>query len=225
MRMDRDSFRVVDGIADGLTVHDEEGRFEYVSPSFGALSGFEASALIGGSPCDLGLLHPDDVDRAVAAHTQALLTSKPWRFSYRLRRSDEVVVRLESTGGVINTAAGLRIVATHRETAPLAPLVDELAPERQLRLQTQELADRQQRFLTMVSQRARAPLTSVVGIAALLRQRGDELDPNPRRALIERLHTDSLLLMELLKDVAEADKLTRADVAVQRRVADVHALV
>jgi EAL domain-containing protein (putative c-di-GMP-specific phosphodiesterase class I)/nitrogen-specific signal transduction histidine kinase len=119
----------------------------------------------------------------------------------------------------------LRIVATHRETAPLAPLVDELAPERQLRLQTQELADRQQRFLTMVSQRARAPLTSVVGIAALLRQRGDELDPNPRRALIERLHTDSLLLMELLKDVAEADKLTRADVAVQRRVADVHALV
>jgi PAS domain S-box-containing protein len=222
---DLDSCLVVGGIADGLTVHDAEGRFEYASASFETLSGFEASALVGESPCDLGLLHPDDVDRAVQVQAEALKTSKPWRVSYRFRRSDGVFVWLESTGGVIDTAAGLRLVATHREAARLESLVQDVAPERQLRLQMQELADRQQRFLTTVGQKARTPLTSVMGIAALLFLRGDELDPDPRHALIERLHANAELLMELLEDATEADKLTRSDVVIQRRVADVHALV
>jgi EAL domain-containing protein (putative c-di-GMP-specific phosphodiesterase class I)/anti-sigma regulatory factor (Ser/Thr protein kinase) len=134
-------------------------------------------------------------------------------------------VWLESTGGVIDTAAGLRLVATHREAARIESLVQDVAPERQLRLQMQELADRQQRFLTTVGQKARTPLTSVMGIAALLCLRGNELDPDPRHALIERLHANAELLMELLEDATEADELTRADVVIQRRVADVHALV
>jgi PAS domain S-box-containing protein len=89
MWSDLDSCLVVGGIADGLTVHDSEGRFEYASASFETLSGFEAAALVGKSPCDLGMLHPDDVDRVVEVQAEALKTPKPWRVAYRFRRSDE----------------------------------------------------------------------------------------------------------------------------------------
>jgi PAS domain S-box-containing protein len=225
MLPESDSALVVDGIADGLTVHDAEGRYEYVSPSFEALSGFSASQLAGASPFKMKLFHPDDVAHVVEVQTEALETGTPWRVVFRFRRCDDAFVWLESTGRAIDTLAGTRFVVTHREAAQLESLAQGVAQERQIKLQLQQLADRQQRFLTTVSRSARTPLTAIFGMAATLRDHGDELEDEPRRALIDRLHANTERLVELLDEVTEADGLTRADVVLERRVVAVHALV
>lgn len=212
------------GLVDGLTVHDAAGRCLYASPTFEALLGYPAEELLGRTPARAAV-HRDDVDALVAAQAEALRTGAPWRLLYRARRHDGAFIWVESAGRAVPTDEGTRLVVVTREAAPSTSLRHGVAEERQVAQRIKELTARQQRFLTTISHWAREPLTAVVGMAELLRRRGDDLDREERRALTERLHANADQLRDLLEEATEADELSRADVVVQRRVVDVAQLV
>ena len=213
---------VMDGLADGLTVHQAEGHFEYVSRSFARLTGFAAEELIGRSPFDLAMFHPEDVDRVVEVQADALASGRPWRVQYRLRRADGAFTWVESTGRAVTGPDGDRFVVSTRGADHRESLVEGMEVERRLERGHGELAARQQRFLTTVSHRARTPLTSVIGIIELLRQRDGELADDQRTLLLERLDVNAQRLRELLEEVTQADRLSRADVLLERRLVDLH---
>lgn len=220
-----DASVVLGGLVDGLTVHEADGTYVYTSPSFAELCGDGVGDLVGRSPFDLELFHPDDLAGVVDVQAEALETRSPFRIAYRLRRSDGAYVWVESVGRVISSASGPRFVLTTRDAAHLESLVQGVTHERGVKVQLEELVARQQKFLTTVSHRARTPLTSVMGIAELLEQRAAALDPADLQLLTARLGVNARKLMVLLEDATDADRLTRADVVLERRVVDLHGLV
>lgn len=213
------------GLVDGLTVHDADGTYSYVSPSFEALSGHAADDLMGSSPFVLGLFHPEDVPRAVEVQAEALDSGQPWRVMYRLQRADGVFMWVESAGRVVAGPVGDRFVVVTRVAEHLESLVQGVEVERRVKRGYAELLARQERFMTTVSHRARTPLTAVVGITELLRQRHDVLPAEQREVLFERLNANTWALRELFEEVTEADRLNRSDAVLQRRVVDLHELV
>lgn len=213
------------GLVDGLTVHDADGAYAYVSPSFEALSGHAGDDLMGNSPFDLGLFHPEDVHRVVEVQAEALDSGQPWRVMYRLQRADGVFVWVESAGRVVVDPVGDRFVVVTRVAEHLDSLVQGVEVERRLKRGYAELLARQERFMTTVSHRARTPLTAVVGITELLRHRHDVLPAEQREVLFERLNANTGALRELFEEVTEADRLNRSDAVLQRRVVDLHDLV
>lgn len=216
---------VMAGLMDGLTVQDSEGRFLQVSPSFERLVGFPAADLLGTSPYERGMFHPEDVDGVVEAHLASLERGGSERALYRLRRADGVFVWVESAGGTVETSDGPRIITVTREASHLESLAQGVTHERQLKLQLDELVARQRHFLTSVSHRARTPLTTVVGVTELLRRHRGEMDAETHETLLDRLAANSDQLVQLLAEVTEADRLTRDDVVLERRVVNVGRLV
>lgn len=216
---------VLAGMHDGLTLHHADGTYAFVSPSFVELLGYDLGQLLGRSPFDLELFHPEDVAGVVEVQVAALEALTPWRFVYRLRRSDGAFVWVESVGRVVGTDGDQQHVVVTREAAQLESLLQGVTHGRQLSRGLEELVARQQQFLTMVSHRARTPLTSVVGIAELLAHHGLAVGEDRLPLLLERLRVNAGKLMGLLEDVTDADRLTRADVVLDRRVVDLHELV
>lgn len=220
-----DAETVLRGLVDGLTVHEEDGTYAYVSQSFADLSGYELGDLLGRSPFDLDLFHPDDVASIVDVQVAALEAQARWRLVYRLRRSDGVYVWVESVGRVVSGDAHQQFVVVTREASHLESLAQAVTQERGVRRALDELVARQQQFLTTVSHRARTPLTSVVGIAELLAHQGSAMDQKQLTLMLERLRVNADSLMGMLEDVTDADRLTRADVVLDRRMVDLHALI
>lgn len=213
------------GLVDGLSVHGADFTFAYVSPSFTELSGYDVGELLGRDPFDLGLFHPDDVAGIVQVQAAVLETDAPWRLAYRLRRADGAYVWVESAGRVVSGACGQQFVNVTREAANLESLMQGVTLERGINRELEEFVARQQQFLTTISHRARTPLTSVVGIAELLAHRGSALAGDQQALLLERLQVNAGSLMVLLEDATDADRLTRDDVVLERRVVDLGDLI
>lgn len=213
------------GLADALTVHDAEGGYLYASPSFLELTGVPAGELVGANPFDLPLVHRDDTQDVLDAMVAALADECPVRVQYRLRRADGAYVWVESVGCAATVADETLLVVTTREVSHLESLLQGVEHERSVANALDEIVTRQRRFLTTVSHRARTPLTAVAGMVELLHEHGDKLDAERRDILMGRLRANTNELVELIAEVTDADRLTRSDVMLRRRVVDLHELV
>lgn len=214
------------GLVDVLTIHEADGRYLYVSPSIRGLTGHTVGALEGHSPFDLDLFHEEDVARVVDVQAEALEQGSAWRIVYRFRRVDGAYIWVESAGRPVRREGGrMSFVAVTRSADHLESLLQGLEHERRLKRQIEEVVDRQRRFLTTVSHRARTPLTTVAGIAQLLEARGTQLSEDRVALLLDRLNIRVQELLELLEDVTAADELSRSSQALRPRVVDVRALV
>lgn len=215
---------VLGALADGVTVHDPSGRYLFVSPSFETLLGWPADRLVGQSPFTLDLFHPEDLDAVVDVQATALETREPFEVTYRLRRADEAFIWVSSTGRVVSAAEEDRFVVSTRPASHIESLLRGLEHERELKRRLRDVVDQQRQFLTAVSHRARTPLTSVLGIAQLLRGFEDRMDPDQRTLLLNRLVDNAEKLVDLLVEVTEADRLARSAAVLNRRLVDLREL-
>lgn len=215
---------LLDHLVDAISVHDVQGTYLELSASFEALTGFPQAELIGRTPFELELFHPDDVDDVVRAQMQGLEKDEPFRVTYRLRRNDDVYIWVESLGRVIETPAGERFVVATR-SSEIQTLLRGLEHERALALKLDGLAARQRAFLTAMNHRARTPVTQVLGYARLLHQLGDELGDERRARFRERLVASALDLKELVEDISDAAELADGRAIADRRVVDIGQLV
>lgn len=147
--------------SDMIMLHDESGNYQYISPSFKTILGYEPSQLIGGSPYDF--IHPEDIP-LVNKHHQ-LVTSKTIMplVSYRVRKSDQTYIWIEtSIKGVFD-----------EETGELTELIS-VSRDIQQRMETNELLRKSERLAVVgrmaaaVAHEIRNPLTPIKGFITLL---------------------------------------------------------
>ncbi|MCC5948635.1 MAG: PAS domain S-box protein [Nitriliruptoraceae bacterium] len=117
----------------------------------------------------------------------AVHTTRPRPFT------DDEAVFLDTVAGVIGAA-----VARDRTEQQLRVALDELVRSDEIRVA----------FLRATSHELRTPLTSIVGFAELLHERGDRLDTDGRRVLLERLTANTSRLARLIHDLLDVDRLT-----------------
>ncbi len=81
--------------SDMITLHDAEGRMDYVSPSCEALLGYVPEELLGRKPSQF--LHPDDLPSFFATYERALAGAGRVLLESRFRRKDQSYVWTETT--------------------------------------------------------------------------------------------------------------------------------
>jgi PAS domain S-box-containing protein len=176
---------LMDGGPDMITLSDASGLF-YVSPACRTTLGYEPDELIRGFGRDL--IHPDDLEAALNAHDQALVTNGPFSSSMRLRAKDGNYVWLESRGFAVrdgdpsvtvihavwrDISQRVRITEERARIASLleaanATLAETVDREHRAVEELQQLDRAKTDFVSTVSHELRTPLASIVGYAEIL---------------------------------------------------------
>jgi diguanylate cyclase (GGDEF)-like protein/PAS domain S-box-containing protein len=102
---------------DFLSRHTVDGTFLYASPVSRAMLGWDSEAMIGRTPKQLGMDHPDDMEIIERNWVGALREEQPRTAAYRARRRDGSIVWLETTFRAVRGPAGeaLEMVCVSRD--------------------------------------------------------------------------------------------------------------
>jgi PAS domain S-box-containing protein len=101
LRASEQRYRLVaDNASDLVCMHALDGRYQWVSPSSTALTGWTPEQLVGRDPYEL--FHPEDVERVRReSHAILLDSGRPTTICYRLRRADGSHVWLETVNRLV----------------------------------------------------------------------------------------------------------------------------
>jgi diguanylate cyclase (GGDEF)-like protein/PAS domain S-box-containing protein len=91
---------------DFLSRHGLDATLRYASPVSQTLLGWAPEAMIGRTPTELGMDHPDDLDIFERTWAQALRSDDPRTATYRARRRDGSIVWLETTFSAVRDGDG-----------------------------------------------------------------------------------------------------------------------
>jgi diguanylate cyclase (GGDEF)-like protein/PAS domain S-box-containing protein len=91
---------------DFLSRHTVDGTFLYASPVSRAMLGWDSEAMIGCTPKQLGMDHPDDMEIIERNWVGALREERSRTAAYRARRRDGSIVWLETTFRAVRGPAG-----------------------------------------------------------------------------------------------------------------------
>jgi diguanylate cyclase (GGDEF)-like protein/PAS domain S-box-containing protein len=102
---------------DFLSRHTVDGTFLYASPVSRAMLGWDSDAMIGRTPKQLGMDHPEDMEIIERNWVGALREERSRTAAYRARRRDGSIVWLETTFGAVRGPAGeaLEMVCVSRD--------------------------------------------------------------------------------------------------------------
>ncbi len=85
---------ITDNMLDLVAIKDIHANYQYVSPSYRNVLGYDPEALVGKNA--FLLLHPDDSQEAEAAFQRVIDTTAQWQCTYRLKHADGHYVWLET---------------------------------------------------------------------------------------------------------------------------------
>ncbi len=175
---------------DLICVHDTDGRYQYVSPSITAITGYSPNDLLGKDPYDF--IHPDDVrliktnHQSVIADTGADQTYIIYRFkilnnSYRWFETStkSVVNEKNEIFGIVTSS---RIIDSRKNAEE--QIILSLQKER-------ELSQIKSRFVNFVSHEFRTPLASIYSSMELM---GMYLERDQLHAGTFKKHIDNVIL-------------------------------
>lgn len=186
--------RVVDGASDGIVLLDAEGRVQVWNPAM--------TRLLGGA--DTGR----PVGDLLAGRRHGELGGSGWDLSTasptRPHREEESLV--DGPDGVtrdVRESHAFTFDDRDRCTGSVV-VVRDVSRQRELeRLRSD--------FVARVSHELRTPLTPIRGFASVLQRRGDELDPEDRREIVDRLSERAEHLHALVEDLLLVTQLDRPE--------------
>jgi PAS domain S-box-containing protein len=145
----------------------------------------------------LSLIHPDDRELGRATVDQALADSSSFEFVHRIVRPGGEERTVHARGRVIVDSRGqaTRMVGTAQDITD--------------RLQLERVRDS---VLATVSHEVRTPLTSIVGFALTLKERGNQLDPEERRQILAHLTDQALKLQRLLAELLDFERFRQGHI-------------
>lgn len=158
----------------------------------------------------LDSIHPDDRELARRTIEQAFATAAPFLFDHRITLPNGAVRWIHGSGRVVTDEAGVpvRMLGTAQDITQ--------------RKQVDELRDS---ILSAVSHELRTPLTSIIGFAVTLKEKGERLEEETRKEMIDHLARQANRLDGLLSDLLDLDRLRHGFVRPSFRPTDIGRLV
>jgi len=203
----------------------------YVSPQIEELLGCTRQEWLETETSWRKFVHPDDLDRIVAAWNAIAARGEPYSAEYRVVHRDgsvrwvrdEAVLMRDELGRPMFWQ-GIMIDATERKRAE-DTLRTALEREREVAQGLRALDEMKNTFLAAVSHELRTPLSAILGFALTLDREDVEIPPAEARELLRRLAANARKLDRLLSDLLDLDRLSRGIVEPRRRLTDISALV
>ena len=96
--------RITDNMHDLVAEIDAHGRFQFVTPSYRRVLGYDPKELLGTSA--FALLHPDDRERVTAVFGDGMRLLKDQEAEFRYRHADGHYIWFRSTGSFLFDASG-----------------------------------------------------------------------------------------------------------------------
>jgi PAS domain S-box-containing protein len=224
--------RMVDGGWDVITLTGADQRYKYVSGSVQRALGYTAAEMLTMRMIDL--LHPDDVQPALAARNRAMATPGGGGiFEARLRHRDGHWVWMEISGvNLVDDPAVGGLVANSREITERKRAEDALTRlnadlEQRVAERTAELARAaaaKDDFLASMSHELRTPLTGILATTEVI-EAGVYGPTTPElRSAIGRVEESSRHLLALINDILDVAKVEAGKVELELGAVDVSEL-
>ncbi len=180
----------VEASLDGLWEQEIPGRSVKYSDRYREMLGFDAESFPDRIESWLRRLHPEDVERVMAASDRCRVDGAPFDETYRIRRRDGTWVWWRSRAAALRDAAGrpTRIVGVNSDVSALM----------EARAAAEEIAQVRRDFLAKMSHEVRTPLNGVLGMTALLLAAETRPETVARLKAIE---SSGLSLLAIIEDV------------------------
>jgi PAS domain S-box-containing protein len=202
---------IVENIDDVIVVLDRSLAVSWVSPSIERLIDAPAYTNLGENA--FNDMHPDDVDGAVGVLLAAMEAPEGrGRAELRLRHQRmgwrwveaAVVNRLDdpAVGGLVCT---LRDITDQRSSN--AELRRESDQQRAVADHLRDMDRLKDQFLATLSHELRTPLTSVRGFSEVMLRRSEQLDPDIRDELLERIHANAVEMEDMVQQLLDFSRL------------------
>ncbi len=196
---------LIENASDIITVVDNEGTLEYVSPSIDRVLGYDPETLLGQSLRTY--VHSDDRDRVGNALDTIGVDTDTVRFEYRVEDADGAVRVVESVGQDLTENPFVQGVVVHTR---------DVTDRHQREQELERANDHLEAFASAVSHDLRNPLNVAAGNLELARTEGDEeyfARVENAHDRMETLIRDLLTLAKHGQTVAETDSLDLGTVA------------
>lgn len=184
---------------DVVYVLDEEARIRFVSPSVGAVLGYDPEGYRRAALDALAFVHPEDQERARALFQELLARPEATlRGEFRLLHQDGTPIPVEAWG---------RNLLKDPRVGGVVVNVRDLRP----RLEAERLKGE---FLAAVSHELRTPLAAILGLAELLRQ--EPLPPEAQES-VELILESAFRLKNMVDNLLDTSRLEAGRFEVSRR--------
>ena len=232
LRESEEKFRLLaDCSSDMISRHDPDGRFLYVSPSCRKLTGRGPEEIVGRDA--FFMVDEKDRSRIQAMLSTVVASLSPIRLEYRLVRSDDSTIWVESVAqaildprdrSILELQSSTRDVSERRESERKIQELNE-SLERRVGERTCELQSamkEMESFSYSISHDLRSPLRAIDGFSmALLEDAQDQLPPESRMYL-DRIRAASQRMGNLIDDLLELSRSSRVEMV--RQDIDISAL-
>jgi PAS domain S-box-containing protein len=203
----------------------------FASPQIEQITGYPSRRWVDDEQLWFEAVHPDDLDRVLAAEERSKITGEQFDEEYRVRRPDGSVVWIHDRAVLIRAEDGaprfwlgfFHDVTNKKEAEVELARAFELEHEVAERLRSvDEVKDT---FVAAVSHDLRSPLTAILGSARTLQELGDALSREDRDALIGGIIARSHRLAALVDDLLDLDRLRRGAATADRVPQDLAVVV
>jgi PAS domain S-box-containing protein len=173
------------------------------------------------------IVHPDDKDRLEAAERSGGLAGG---IEYRVITRDGRTVWLHDRSRLITDGEGvprywLGVLVDVTDRRRVHELRHELATERAQNLRLSATDEAKSIAIQAVSHDIRTPLAAILGLAATLEHRAEEMSPDDVRDLSSRIVQNSRRLDRIVTDLLDLDRLQRKGFAARLRAVDLGTLI
>src|SRR4051812_43146741 len=212
--------RLADGLPQIVWVARPEGSHEYYNRRWYEFTGRPVGSEDKGWS---DLFHPDDVERADHAWTEALSSGAPYEIEFRLKRASDGVYRwflgralpyYNDRGEVVNwfgTCTDIHMLKSAQESLRIAR--DELQQESQ----------QKDEFLGMVSHELRTPLNAVYGWTRLMQE--NVLNENERTEAVNSIMRNAEAQGRLIEDVLDLTRIVNHKLSLERKLVNLEQIV
>ncbi len=193
------ALQIMNNMAQGLTVTDAEGFFEYVNPAFARMLGDDAELLLGKHPKDFAL--SEDWPALEEAWQQVRQGVSAVHESRLRRRDGAIVYALSTSAPRLRDGLVIGAITVVTDLTERKHMEEALAQARDQALEASRLKSE---FLATMSHEIRTPMNSTLGMIELLLD--TELTPE-QRELAEGAQEAAQSLLAIIDDILDFSKI------------------
>lgn len=228
---------VINNIQEIIFQTDQVGRWTFLSPAWGEVTGFTLEASLNKSFLDYVYLEEDRQDLINLFDDLINRKSESWFHEFRFRTQNgdfrwlEMYAQLDINNKEITGMFGALNDITERKQveAVLKSRNNELAKQRkQLKiqnLQLQEASKLKSQFLSTMSHELRTPMNAIMGFSQMLQSEKYGKLTERQHDMVERIFNNSLNLLEMLNEILDFSRLEAGKIELNPEEFNVELLV